>query len=291
MNDKKFFPWGVVFLCGGLIWGGCASLVSRAVEKTGQVLDGSAFAEKTAARYRTRIEEGAAVNMEVREIVSKSGEPSLVISLKDFPALRFRGSAPAGNGGFYFTRLDYLGGNYSGWNAFTLDLSGAGTFVTSQGAAVLSFSAPPEPVQISSGKIRRNETRIAGDEALGLLRNRYERILALTEWMRNREGAPPYYSPASFDAYWRPILLPETVSKKKRPAGWTAENARWVRAEDVKWNAAYTESLLPEELRILRDSGSLLRDWEEAFEWICFEYAWERIGGYLSGEITMKRIK
>jgi hypothetical protein len=81
------------------------------------------------------------------------------------------------------------------------------------------------------------------------------------------------------------------VSKKKRPPEWKEENALWVRAEDVNWNAAYTESLLPEDLRILRDSGSLLRDWEEAFDWICFEYAWKNTGGYLSGEITMKRVR
>jgi hypothetical protein len=261
------------------------------VEKTGQALDGTAFAEKTAARYQARIKNGAAAEMEVREVVNKAGERSLVISLEDFPAIRFRGSAPRGDGGFYLTSLHYLGGNYSGWNEFTLDLSGAGSFVTSEDAAVLKFPAPPEPVQISSGKIRRSDTRLTGDEALSLLRNRYERILALTGWMRNRERAPAYNGPAFFDKYWRPILLPETVSKKKRPPEWNKENAQWVRAEDVNWNSTYTESLLPEDLRILRNSGALLRDWEEAFEWISFEYAWERIGRYLSGEITMKRIK
>jgi hypothetical protein len=291
MNDKKAFSWGILFLCGGLLGGGCTSLLPKAVEKAGQVLDGTVFAEKTTARYQARIEEGAAANLEVRETVSKSGKPSLVISLEDFPAIRFRGSAPAGNGGFYLTRLDYLGGNVSGWNEFTLELSGAGTFVRSGGAAVLAFAAPPEPVQISSGKIRRNETRITGDEALTSLRNRYERILALTEWMRGREGVPAFTGRNSFEAYWKPVLLPETVLPNKRPAAWKNAGARWVRAEDLRWNAAYTENLFPEELRILRDSGALLRDWEEALEWIYFEYSWERIGGYLSGEITMKRIK
>jgi hypothetical protein len=267
--------------------GGCVNIV----EKGGRVLDGSAFAEKTVGRYTARKDEGAAANVEVRELIDKQGQRSLAISLEEFPALRFRGSAPGEGGGFYLTGLNYLGGNVSGWNEFTLELSGAGTFVKSEGAAALMFSAPPEPGQISSGKIRRDGNRIIGGEALISLRHRHERILALTEWMRGREGAPAYDNPDSFDAYWRPLLLPETVSKKKRPAEWKKENAQWVRAEDVKWNITYTESLLPEGLRILRDSGALLRDWEEAFQWICFEYAWERIGGSLSGEITMKRIK
>jgi hypothetical protein len=269
----------------------CTSFIPSLVEKGGRVLDGSALAEKTAARYRARMAEGAAADMEVRELINKAGESSLVITLEEFPEIRFRGSAPGAEGDFYLTGLNYLGGNISGWNEFTLDLSGAGRFVKSEDTAILEFSAPPEPVQISSGKIRRSESRLTGDEALGSLRGRYERILALTEWKRNREGAPPYRGQIHFEAYWRPILLPETVSKKKRPAEWKKENAQWVRAEDVKWNVTYTESLLPEDLRILRDSGSLLRDWEEAFGWICFEYAWERIGGYLSGEITMQHIK
>jgi hypothetical protein len=280
----------LIIFFGGLIWGGCTGLASRAAEQAGRVLDGSAFAGKTTRRYAARVEDGAAVNVEVRELVNQEGDLSLLIALKEFPAIRFRGSAPGADGGFYLTSLHYLGGNVSGWNEFTLDLSGAGTFAASESSAALRFSAPPEPVMISSGKIRRNETRITGNEALTLLRSRYERILALTEWMRNRQGAPAYHTPASFDAYWRPILLPETVAKNKRPPEWTRK-ARWVRAEDLKWNAAYTESLLPENLRVLRDSGALLRDWEEAFPWICFEYARERIGRRLSGEITMKRIK
>jgi hypothetical protein len=290
MRGKQVFYWGIYVLCGGLILSGCTSVIPSLVEKGGRVLDGSAFAEKTAARYRARIAEGAAADLEVREVINKAGDGALVITLEEFPEIRFRGAAPGADGAFYLTGLQYLGGNISGWNEFTLDLSGAGRLVKSEDTAVLEFPAPPEPVQISSGKIRRSENRITGNEALGSLRNRRERILALTEWMRGREGAPAY-TPKHFDAYWRPILLPETVSKKKRPAEWKKENAQWTWAEDIKWNVTYTESLLPEDLRILRDSGALLRDWEEAFGWICFEYAWERIGGYLSGEITMQRIK
>jgi hypothetical protein len=285
----------MILLCGGLLLGGCTSFaanaISRAVEKTGRVLDGTAFAEKTLSRYRARKAEGAAVNIEVREVVNKQGNVSLVILPEDFPAIRFRGSDPVGNGDFYLTDLEYLGGNVSGWNEFTLELSGAGTFAASEETAVLAFAAPPEPVQISSGKIRRGETRITGDEALTSLRNRYERILALTGWMRGREGVPLFADQKAFEAYWRPLLLPETVSKKKRPPEWNREGARWAWAEDLRWNTAYTEYLFPEELKILRNSGALLRDWEEAFEWIYFEYSRGEIGEIFSGELSLKRIK
>jgi hypothetical protein len=260
------------------------------VEKAGGALDGSAFAEKTLSRYQARKAGGVPADLEVRELVNREGNVSLVILLKEFPAVKFRGSDPLENGEFYFTGLEYLGGNVTGWNEFTLELSGTGSFVKSEGAAVLALSGLPEAVQISRGKIRRNETRITGTEALTSLRNRYERILALAGWMRDREGVPAFANQKTFEAYWRPILLPETVSAKKRPAEWK-NGTRWVWAEDVRWNAAYTEALFPEAFWPLRNSGALLRDWEEAFEWIYFEYSRETIGGWFSREISLKRVK
>jgi hypothetical protein len=283
-----FLYAGVVFLCGSL--GGCEHLMPVAVEQTGRVLDGSALAEKTLSRYRARKAEGAPADLEVRETVNKAGDVSLVILLKDFPAVRFRGSNPAGSGEFYFTGLEYLGGNVTGWNEFTLELSGAGSFIKSEGAAALAFSGLPEPVQISTGKIRRNETRITGNEALTSLRNRYERILALAEWMRDREG-PAFADQKAFEKWWRPILLPETVSPKKRPPEWKKAGGQWVWAEDLRWNTAYTESLFPENLWPLRNSGALLRDWEETPDWIYFEYSRGEIEGWFSGEILFTQIK
>jgi hypothetical protein len=109
--------------------------------------------------------------------------------------------------------------------------------------------------------------------------------------MHGREDAPAGLDRKGFENYWKPVLLPELVSKKKRPPEWQAENVQWIKAEDVNWNSAYTEQVFPEHLRAVRNSGTLLRDWEEAFEWIYLEYEWERISALLSPEINMQRIK
>jgi hypothetical protein len=177
-----------------------------------------------------------------------------------------------------------------------MELSGAGRFRKNGQGGFLSFSGPLEPVQISGGKIRRNENRITENEALLSLRNRHERIAALAEWMRNRDaaasvnGTPPADGKA-FERYWKPLLLPEIVPKKKRPKNWFTKDPVKVRAEDVDWNTSYTALLFPEDLRILRDGGALLRDWEEAFEWIRLEYGWEDIEQKFSGEIYLKKTK
>jgi hypothetical protein len=264
--------------------GGCLSLV----EKAGRVLDGAAFEEKTLARYRTE-PGGPFPAAEIRELRHREGGSVLAVTLEDFPALELR-LVPAEDGGFHYRSLRYLGGNVSGWNEFTLDLSGAAVF-TVNGEWAYFGGAGPAAALISAGKMRRGDRRITGDEAMTGLRNRHERITALVEWMKEQAPDRNFADRKKFADYWKPILLPEKVSREWRPPGWRAirkEDARWVRAEGTRWNAAYTEVLFPESLRPLRDSGALSRDWEESFEWIYHEFAWDRIGESLGG-IILKR--
>jgi hypothetical protein len=272
-----------------LLFGGCVSLM----EKSGRAIDGSAFAEKKIAVYR-----GA--GMEIQEVRNKAGERSIFIALNNFPSIKIRGSAPNEQGEFYLTSVDYLGGNTHGWNEYRLDLSGYGRLVLSETTATLSIPDEIESVQISSGRIRRYDTRITGDDAEKNLRNRRERIQSLAEWMNAAaaEGgdagggsAPVSQSRKNFEKHWRPLLFPEMVPSKKRPQGWQQEGDSWVWAEDIRWNSGYTQRTFPEELRAIRDSGTMLRDWEEAFEWIYVEHEWPRIAELLSQETVLTRAR
>jgi hypothetical protein len=265
----------------------CVSLI----EKTGQVLDGSAFAEKKIARYEALTKEGAACDMEILDAQSKSGQRSLIISLKKFPAIKIRGSEPDEEGNFTLSSLEYLSGNTSGWNEYSLELFGTGTFKTDNNSATFSIDGEIEHVQISRGKIRRYDTRVTGSDALTNLRNRGLRVESLTEWMKSGENAPSGQDRGGFNKYWKPFLFPEMCAKKKRPAGWQQEDDVWAKAEDIRWNISYTERLFPEELRPVRDSGTLLRDWEEAFEWIYLMYEWDTLSGLLSLETNLKQVK
>jgi len=156
--------------------------------------------------------------------------------------------------------------------------------------ATLSVQNEIDPVQISAARIHRYDTRITRDEALTSLRNRRERIISLCEWM-NAQYVPIEINESNFESYWKPILFPEIVSKKKRPDNWLLEGDKRVRAEDIRWNTGYTERVFPEELWNVRNSGTLLRDWEEALSWIYLEYKWDNIKEILSREITLKKIK
>jgi hypothetical protein len=256
-----------------LLLSGCLSLA----EKTGKLLEGgSAY---TVRHYRSPETVPKGRGYQVREKAGKAGQ-GLDILIESFPFITLKASLPEPDGSFYLKSLDYLGGSFSGWVEFSLALSGGGTFIAREdGLSTLRLRPPTEAALISGGRISRGETRLSGEEALRALNNRYERIQALAGWMRRRDVPLPVYSRIEdFDSYWKPLLLPELVPGKKRPPLYRAgEDIRWVRAEDLRWNANYTEKLLPEELWSLRNSGTLKRDWEESRQWIFLIYAWDHI--------------
>jgi len=221
----------------------------------------------------------------------KAGERSFIITMKKYPTLKFRASEPNESGEFNMVSLDYLGGSAQGWNEFRLELAGDGKLVLDETTASISAHHDSvEPIQITFARIKRYDTRLSGNEALALLRNRYERIKTIAEWMNGR-NAPKDMDIERFEGYWKPILFPEVVKEKYRDRQWRQENDQWNRAESINWNKSYTERLFPEELREIRDSGTLLRDWEEALDWLYNEYEWSRIKETLSRETVLTKKK
>ncbi|GHT53348.1 hypothetical protein FACS1894106_4110 [Spirochaetia bacterium] len=265
------------------ILSGCSTLA----EKSARVLDGSAFKEKNLWTYQEKPKEG----LRFSRIREKNGEEFIVVSNTTIPNLRFRGGPPDESGKFQLKSLYFLSPNLTGWNEFTLELSGSGVFTTDGSGAALRFDMPVEKVSITAGKIRRDNNRITGAEAVSALSNRQERISALTEWMHAQNLTENFKDQNAFEKYWKPILLPELVSAKKRPADWSKENALWVTSDDIRWNTAYTQARFPEELHRIRDSGTLLRDWEEALPWIYFDYEWDALIASLNKDITLIKVK
>jgi len=261
-----------------ITYAGCVGLV----EKTGQFLDGSASGEKTIALYRS-------YNTEISVVEDKNKKSSIIISTNKFPMMKLLGSYPDNDNKFYFTSMEFLSGRPHGWNEYTLQLMGEGTLVLGETATFYGLSEI-EPIQITTGKIHRFDSRIKGDEALTALRNRGERITALSQWMLSLDG-PKAQTFKDFEKYWKPFLFPEVVSKKKRPDNWQQEGDKFLRVEDILWNTSYTQRVFPEELHQVRNSCTLLRDWEEALYWIYLEYEWENMINMFSNKIFLTKIK
>jgi hypothetical protein len=268
-----------------IILSSCVSVM----EKIGQALDGSAFKEKTLAVYKAAGNYNFQSDIKLSVVENKNEEKSIIITIEKFPMIKLVGSFPDENGVFFVTTLEFLAGSTHGWNEYSLELAGTGTLKL-EDTVILNIEEI-EIVQISSGRIQRYDTRIIGSDALSSLRNRRERIISTIVWMSSLEYAPQEQTIDDFEKYWKPLLFPEIVSKKKKPSGWLQEGDQFIRAEDISWNTSYTERIFPEELRPVRDAGTLLRDWEEALRWIYLEHEWERIADSLSREIVLQKIR
>jgi hypothetical protein len=264
-----------------MFFSGCTSVV----ETAGRALDGSAFAEKKIALYQSLEKEKKKPIMEITVVENGNNEKSLIVTLKNYPMLKLRAAYPADDNSFHFTSLEYIGGNAHGWNEYTLALIGTGTLVFGETAA-FSANADIEKVEITSGRIQRYDNRITGGEAVTALRNRRERIAATVDWMNSLEEIKGH-TLKEFEKYWKPIFFPEMVMRSKRPADWGQEDDIFVRAEDIRWNTGYTERVFTEELVPVRNSGTMLRDWEEALAWIYMEYEWEKIIELLCKETVL----
>ncbi|WP_461246958.1 hypothetical protein [Treponema sp. R6D11] len=258
------------------------------MDKTGQALDGSASKFKTISAYSSSSNKKQKPEIKISIVENKSKEKSIIITIEKFPMIKIMGSFPDENGSFYLTTLEFLAGSTHGWNEYTLELMGTGN-LKFEDTAILKIDEI-ETVQIIKGRIHRYDTRLTGNEALSALRNRRERILALTQWMLSLNLVKGQ-TDEEFEKYWEPILFPERVSKKKRPDGWTQDTDVFKSAENIKWNTGYTERTFSKELFPIRNSGTLLRDWEEAFYWIYLEYEWENIVELLSKENILTKNK
>ena len=255
------------------------------MQKGGELLEGNAFTEKTITAYSSG---GKKTKIELKE--KRAGEEDTVeITSAAWPGLALRGSA---NGeSINLTEARVLSSHLNGWNEFTIELLGS-AFLKPIGnnEALLLVPEKIERVQIVSGKIRLKENYLIGDAALNPLRNRRERILTIVEWMNERrDNEVIFNNQKDFNAYWKRILFPELVTASKRPAAYTVENAEFKRADDIRWNKSYTELIFTAEHWEYRNSGALLRDWEEALPWIYMEYSWDLITDSFDNTVLTKK--
>jgi len=160
-------------LLSGFLLTGCATLV----QKSGDIIDGKAFGEKTLSVYRSE----SMPKTELREIRTGKND-AIVITGEAFPGLRIY--AKSSGNELIFTHLEFLSTHAEGWNEFTLELTGRGSFIDNNGKRILTIPEPAKGLIISEGKIRHRDSRIGGTDAVKSLGNRRERILALTEWMK-----------------------------------------------------------------------------------------------------------
>jgi hypothetical protein len=255
--------------------------------KNGMPRENAVFTEKILAQYLSKGDGGLTT---LKEIALKDGKTGITITTDSMPNIQLYGSAPNRDGVFYLHSLYFLDSHIHGWIEFTLDIRGKGFFKVWKNYGVLEIEPDLEMLDILEGKIRYTHSAISGSQAVRALENRRGRITLLTQWMRGFPGVPEFKNQWAFSRHWFPLLFPELVSPWARPPLWKTETAVWNQIDDIRWNETYTEAAFPPELKPLRNSGTLFRDWEEALGWIYLFYKWDRLVESL-GEVYLSKRK
>ena len=309
--NQRFPMRAVLFVLCAVLVVSCTSLV----DKAGGVLDGSAFEQKIFARYETAKTRPRSKNKDGITVTlarDKSAASRIIIEDERFANLKLRGIFDEAGSVFALTEYTFLCASPHGWNDITVAVIGSGELTRSDAPPHVSLAlnssadgfgeAAIERIGISGGVVRRGAARFSGEEALTALNNRRERLLALAQWMREQHGIPAFKSQKEFAAFWKPVFFPElSLFTKAAPpfdalyvAAQQKDTARRVFGDDVLWNAAYTELLFEgaaERLRPVRDSGALLRDWEESLAWLYLEYSWDSLVETLTRGVPLIKAK
>ncbi len=163
-----------------------------------------------------------------------------------------------------------------GWTEARFECGGKLTLAKEGSSWRLAVVSLPVPLVPTEARIRYRDTVLIGDAALKQLGNRWDRILAASLLLKkapiypeSTEGYPPYIAgkkdrAADFRTNTAQYLFPEIAGWSSPELAKKYKGEETSRAEDIRWNLAYTRDTFPEEFRAVRDSGTLFRDWEES---------------------------
>jgi hypothetical protein len=175
-------------------------------------------------------------------------------------------------------RIRWFNNWRDGWTE--AEIPAEGTFVlrpdeaAPTGYRVLSVS-PIELYDAAKARIRYRGNLLLTADATTLFNRRLGRIRASAVRLAARGTDASTFRAFSKDAggWFFPEVYgyPEGTSKSEQ----TKENR--TRAEGYSWDTAYTRDRMPEELREIRDTGTLFRDWEENAELFYFIYTLEKL--------------
>jgi len=166
------------------------------------------------------------------------------------------------------TKLDYFNSWTNGWTQASFLLDGSAALRKGSSGWLLEIERAPQLDIAGSASIRYYDTYLRGDKGLQEFSRRWDRIRAVaTDLSKSPDVAARILDERSLRRY----LFPEIYGYDSPPASKRAKAF----AQGFGWDTDYTKEHFAEPLRILRDSGTLLRDYKESSELWALALGWK----------------
>ena len=196
------------------------------------------------------------------------------------------------------TEMHWFSNWANGWTEARL--SATGKLLLSQNGQGWSISVvqPPQLGDPAAASMRYFDDYLDGEHALEEFTHRWDRILAVVAVLKQKlherwfeytvapwkPGRPSEAS--SFEEATRKFLFPEVYGYSEPPS----RDSQSVRAEAINWNVDYTAANFPENLRAIRNSGTMLRDFEECLGLWRLAYCLDELWSHRIGEVSFKLV-
>lgn len=211
----------------------------------------------------------------IRLIPEKSGAAKVKMSGGLLQSAVIYGDAKIDGEGWRISlsRLDWFNNWANGWTQASFLLEGTASLQPGPTGWSLTIESAPKLDTVESASMRYFDTYLRGDGGRAEFSRRWDRIQAVASDMLIRLSASTLVKkPRALRRY----LFPEIYGYESPPSSTHAK----VLAQGFAWNSDYTKEHFSAQLWVLRDSGSLLRDYKEspglwslALAWKSF---WER---------------
>jgi hypothetical protein len=176
---------------------------------------------------------------------------------------------------------------HDGWTESTISLQGMLELTRrSKESWQIRVIEMPQTGTVLQAEIRYRRDKIYGDRARDMMSRRLDRAIVLSGFLQT-ELAPEDYSfhhkkrgidSKAYHQDLQSLLFPELYGFSDafpEPEASSSDKEGYIRNEEVLWDTLYTKKYFPEELHEVRDSGTLLRDYDEASELIIICCLWQ----------------
>ena len=210
----------------------------------------------------------------------------------------FTGSVQSTGGGriVSLTEMHWFSNWANGWTEGTLSTTGELLLSPNGEGWTISVVQPPQLGSPIAASTRYFDNYLTGERALEEFTHRWDRILAVVAVLKQKlperwfEYTVAPWQPgrrshaASFEEATRKFLFPEVYGYSEPPR----QNSQSVTSESISWNVDYTAANFPENLRAIRNSGTMLRDFKECLGLWRLAYCFDELWSHRIGEVSFK---